>query len=376
MCSTSGNRSFPVNLSFTPDTDLYTSVKEVFSIEFQWTNRTTPPIFTNTQKGILDEGGIGKGNVSTIRWRGMNYTLQQAQISTPTHTGWMFDSAKAGKNKADLVLLFKTSSTTVSERYIFIVLPLLQETVLSVEPAYLRALSGQSITGTYSLLNCLPAVGSREYLYYTTCVEPSAKSALVLVFYQGCQVSKVTMDKIAAQLGVTVNWPGLSMPSEILLSPPIAITREAFRAAVRVSALGEAESRAPAQFEDRGTESYKCVPLDPDSSVVDNKLQINTSTGEVRKLKEILAERDGLRKAVGPKGIEPGQLETILAASLGILLGLFVIGGGIYLYFYFTTDPNVAWPSWTGQTMGVVLTAVIFTIVGILIGFFAIPAPQ
>jgi hypothetical protein len=373
MCSTSGNRSFPVNLSFTPDADLYTSVKEVFSIEFQWTNRTTPPVFTNSQKGILDEGGIGKGSVSTIRWRGLTYTLQQVQLSTPTHSGWIFDSVKRPKNKCDMILLFKTTSTTASERYIFIVIPILEERTLSLEPAYLRALSKQNVAGNFSLLNCLPAPGTREYVYYTTCLEPSVKNALVLFFYQGCPVSKTTLDKIAADLGVTVNWPGVSVPSDILLAAPISITRDAFRAAVRVSALGEAESKAPAQFEDRGTESYKCVPLDPDSSVIDNKLQINVSTGDVRPLKEILAERDALRNAVAPKGIEPGQLENVLAASLGILLGLLLIGGGIYLYFYLTTDPGVAWPAWTGQTTGVILTAVLFSTCGILIGRFALP---
>lgn len=374
MCSTSGNRSFPIDLSFTPDTALYTSVKDVFSIEFQWTNRTTPPIFTNTQTGVLDEGGTGRGSVSTIRWKGNTYSLLQAQIATPTHRNWILDSGKQAKNRADVVLLFKTATLAASERYIFIVLPLLEEATLSIEPAYLRALSGQSVTGQYSLLDCLPPVGTREYLYYTTCLEPSLKNGLVLVFYQGCPVSRATLNEIAGDLGVSQNWPGVRVPSEISLTAPISITRDAFRAAVRVSALGEQESKAPSQFEERGTESYKCVPLDPDSSVVDNKLQINVQSGEVRTLKQILQDRDGLRQAIGPKGISPGQLETILAIFLGILLAIFTVGGGIYAYFYFTTDPNVAWPSWTSGAVGIILTAAIFMLAGLLIGAFFITA--
>lgn len=346
-------------------------MKEIFSIEFQWTSRTTPPIFSNSQKGILDEGS-GKGSVSTIRWKGNTYSLLQAQISTPTHNNWMYDTTKKEKNTADLVLLFKTSSTISSERYIFIVVPILKETTLSVEPAYFRALSGQSITGQYSLVDCLPPVGSREYTYYTTCMEPSATNALVLYFYQGCQLSTTTLNAIAAELGVTQNWPALSVPSEILLSAPINITRDAFRAAVRVSSLGEAESKAPAQFEDRGTESYKCVPLDPDSSVQDNKLQINVASGDVRSLKTILAEREALRKDVGPKGLEPGQLETILAVFLAILLSLFVVGGGIYAYFYYTTDPT-GWPDWTSWTPGIILSGLLFALAGFLLGVFVKP---
>jgi hypothetical protein len=370
MCSTSGNRSFPVNLSFTPDKDLYASVKEVFSIEFQWTNRTTPPTFTNSQKGILDEGGIGKGSVSTIRWKGLSYSLQQVQVSTPTHSKWILSATKQGKYTADIVLLFKTSSAVASEKYIIIVIPLIKEETLSIEPAYLRALSGQSITGQYSLLDCLPPKGSREYIYYTTCLEPSASSALVLLFHEGCSVSNTTLRAIGDELGVLTNWPGLSMPSEISLRPPIDITRDAFRAAVRLSLLGEAESKAPAQYEDRATESYKCVPLDPDSAVIDNKLQINLSSGDVRSLKTILEERDAARNASGPKGIEPGQLETILAIFLGIMLAILVVGGGIYGYFWYTMDPTVRWPDWTSQSIGIVLTASLFMLSGFLLGFF------
>ncbi len=371
MCSPSGNVSFPLDLTFTPDSALYTSVKEIFSIEFQWSNRTTPPIFKNSQTGVLDEGDSAtRSNFSTIRWKGYSYSLAQVQLSTPTHTKWILDGAKKGKNKADMILLFKTKNLDAAERYIFVVIPLLEEALLSVEPAYLAALSGQSVAGQYSLLNCLPPKETREYVYYTTCLEPSLKSGLVLFFYQGCSVSKTTLDKIAEELGVTQNWPGVQVPSEIRLTTPIVITREAFRAAVRVSVLGEQESRAPSQFEKRGTDSYKCVPLNPDTAVVDNKIQIDVSTGDVRSLKSILEERQALREAVGPKGLEPGQLETILAIFLALMLGIFAVGGGIYAYFYFTMDPTVAWPSWTSQSVGVILTAMLFITAGFLLGYF------
>ena len=373
MCSTTkGNKSFPIQLGFTPTEELYTQVKDTFSIEIQWGKRAIPPAFRTASIGKLDEGETS--NTTTIRYRGVQYSLAQAQISRPTHNDWILSSVKKEKNIADLILLFKTRDSKAVEPYIFIVIPLLQETIYSSDPLYLQALSGQTITGTFSLEQCLPKVEEREYGIYTTCLNPSATSAVVLVFYQGRPVSQTTISGIRTKMSIQGLFPSVNVPSEIILDTPMSITQSAFVAAVRISILGTKESRGgSAKYREDDTNAYTCVPLDPDKDVENGKIYIDTDTGEVRPMKEILEERNKARKAGTAKALAPGELEKYIAIFVGILGSLLLVIGLIYLYFYVSgrlAQPG-GLPGWLAQAPTTTIAAVLFCFVGFLIGIFS-----
>lgn len=373
MCSTTkGNKSFPIQLGFTPTEELYTQVKDTFSIEIQWGKRAIPPSFRTAGIGKLDEGETS--NTTTIRYRGIQYSLVQAQISRPTHNDWILSSVKKEKNIADLVLFFKTQDSKAVEPYIFLVIPLLQETIYSSDPLYLQALSGQTINGTFSLDQCLPKSEERDYGIYTTCLNPSAKSAVVLVFYQGRPVSQTTLSGIRTKMAIQGLFPSISVPPEIMLDTPMSITQSAFSAAVRISNLGRQESRGgSAKFREDDTNAYTCVPLDPDKDVENGKIYVDTDTGEVRPMKEILEERNKARKAGTGKALAPGELEKYIAIFVGILGSLLLVIGLIYLYFYISgrmAEPGGI-PGWLAQAPTTSIAAVVFCFLGFLIGVFS-----
>lgn len=373
MCSTArGNKSFPIQLGFTPTAELYTQVKDTFSIEVQWGKRAIPPAFRTASVGRLDEGETS--NTTTIRYRGVQYSLIQAQISRPTHNDWLLSSVKKEKNLADIVLLFKTQSTNAVEPYIFLVMPLLQETIFSGDPLYLQALSGQTVNGPFSLDQCLPKIEERNYAIYTTCLNPSGSSAVVLVFYEGRPVSQTTFSGIRTKMSVQGLFPSITVPTEIMLDTPMSITQTAFSAAVRISNLGRQESRGgSAKFREDDTSAYTCVPLDPDKDVENGKIYIDTDTGDVRPMKEILEERNKARKAGTAKALAPGELEKYIAIFVGILGSLLLVIGLIYLYFYVSgrmAEPGGI-PGWLAQAPTTSIAAVVFCFLGFLIGIFS-----
>lgn len=374
MCSTTrGNRSFPLQLGFTPTEEVYSQVKDTFSIEIQWGKRTTPSAFRKNLQGILDEGtSTGTStNTTTIRYRGVSYTLVQAQLSRPTHNDWILSNVKKEKNIGDLVLLFRTNSSNVTEQYIFVVVPFLKESISSNDPLYLQALSGQSVNGTFSLDQCLPKPEERNYSIYTTCLNPSATSALVLVFYEGRILSETTVNAIGSKMNGQGIWPSVVVPQDITLDTPMSITQSAFLAAVRISTLGQQESKGgSAKFREDDTSAYTCVPLDPDKDVENGKIYVDTDTGEVRPMKELLAEREKARKQETTKGLAPGELEKYIAVFIGILASLLFIIGAIYIFFYFT-GPTGGLPFWLTQAPTVSIASVIFCFVGFMIGVFS-----
>jgi len=359
MCSTAGNKSFPISLGFTPTQDLYTSLTDPFPIQFNFGTRSTPPSFTNKPQGILDETTVS----STIRYSGVNYTLLSAQIAGATHKKWILDSTKQAKNTLDLILTFSTKNTSATNKYIFITVPLLTEAIYSSDPNYLQGLSGQKINGPFSIQDCISKTAS--YGVYSTCLDPKAYSALCIVFYEGCSVSATTLNAILT------TTPSVSAPADVTFAPtPILLTLDAFKVAVRISSLTTAQTTKPT--ETNTTESYKCVPLDPEASVVNGNITIDVTTGKVQPLNKILADRDAAKAALSKGGIDPGQLELYIAIFLGILVSIALIIACIYgvLWYRGTLGSIETWPEWIKEAPAVAFTAVLFSFAGFLSGIF------
>ena len=375
MCSTAGNKSFPISLGFTPTQTLYTSLTDPFPIQFNFGTRSTPPKFTNKPQGLLDETTVS----STIRYNGVNYTLLSAQITGATHTKWILDTTKQAKNRLDMILTFSTKSTSVTDKYIFITVPLLTEALYSSDPHYLQGLSGQVVNGPFSIQDCISKTA--PYAVYSTCLDPKAFSALCLVFYEGCSVSATTLNSIftldsvvKTELGVrpvNIMAPPLLSPIDVTFAPsPLLLTAEAFRVAVRISSLTTAQTTKPT--ETNPTNSYKCVPLDPEASVVKGNITIDVTTGKVQPLNKILEDRETAKAALSKGGIDPGQLELYIAIFLGILASIVILVGGIYGFLWYrgTLGSIDTWPEWIKEAPTVAITAVLFAFAGFLSGVF------
>lgn len=359
MCSTAGNKSFPISLGFTPTQELYTSLTDPFPIQFNFGTRSTAPAFTNRALGLVDETTVS----STIRYNGVNYTLLSTQITGTTHKRWILDTTKQGKNNLDLILTFSTKNTSAANKYIFITVPLLTETLYSSDPSYLRGLSGQTVNGPFSIENCIS--NTSPYAVYSTCLNPRAYSALCLVFYEGCSVSATTLNSILT------TTPSVIPPVDVTFAAtPLLLTAEAFRVAVRISSLTTAQTTQPT--ETNATESYKCVPLDPEASVVNGNITIDVTTGKVQPLNKILEDREAAKKELSKGALDPGQLELIYAIFLGILGSIGIIITLIYGFLWYrgTLGSIETWPEWIKEAPIVTVTAILFTFAGFLSGIF------
>jgi hypothetical protein len=363
----SGNTSFPVVAPSVIDQTLYDSVRDTVPVEFKFGPRANAPIFTNTAEARIDEGGPG----SYIRYNSLNYTVVQAQITKPQNKSWILSSVKAAKNVADLTITLQAPSATADPKYIFVSIPLLRETATVVDSIYIAGLAGQLVNGPFSLSQCIPSTA--DYASYTSCLEPKPFNAFCIVFYQGLSVNGGTLDAMATSAGNGGIWPSFKAPTDVTLTTTnLALTPNAFRSAVRINTIGAKQTKGAAATRVDNTSAYQCVPLDPDRDIANGKLTIDTSTGIPQPMTKLLGARDSARANAGGKPpLAPGEMETIIAAFLGIILSLAVIIGGVYAYFWYR-DGNLnimdSWPTWVREFPWLVFTAVLFCFAGFLIG--------
>jgi len=364
----SGNTSFPVIPPAAADKALYDSVRDTIGVEFNLGPRANAPIFVNTSEARIDEGsdtGI------YIRYNSLNYKIVQAQITKPLNKSWILSAATKNNNVADLTLTFQSSSSTADPKYIFMSVPILRETTTVIDPLYIAALAGQNVNGPFSLSQCIPSV--KDYATYTTCLEPAPFNALCILFYQGLSVNGGTLDAMARLAGNGGTWPSFKAPTDVTLISSIPpITPDAFRASVRINTVGAAQTTKMSATRTDNTSAYQCVPLDPDRDVANGKLIIDTSTGIPQPMTKLLGARESARKDVGGKPpLAPGEMETIIAAFLGIILSLGLVIGATYAYFWYrdgSLDILNSFPAWVRESPWLVFTAVLFCFAGFLIG--------
>jgi hypothetical protein len=360
-CPTSANYSFPIGLGFTPSASTYTAVTtNTFSIEFNWGPSVTPPIFKSASSCSVNQSG----SKSTLRYKGLNYTLIQTEVTAPTHNNWLIQPVKAN-NSADLILTFSTPDTTATAKYIFVVIPLAQiSSDPKTDPLYLRALANSSITGNFSLGDCLPS--TQSFAVYKTCMNPTQDTAICLLFYTSRTVSSTTLAALTRCNGAP------TLPVGLQSNTPLNMAQTAFNSTVQVSTLTLQEANPTQRIEN--TASYTCVPFDPDTQVKDGKIYIDTATGTIQKLNDITQARDVERKNTNKVGIiSPGQLELYISYAITALIGLLILYGIGYSVAYSNTPIN-AIPDWVKDTPVHVLIACLFTFIGFLVGLFTGPA--
>jgi len=365
-----GNTSFPINPPTASDKALYESVRDTVAVEFNLGPRANAPIFANTDEARIDEGGSG----IYIRYNSLNYKIVQTQITKPQNKKWILSKATAANNVADITMTFKSSSSTADPKYIFVSIPILSQLSTVIDPLYIAALAGQNVNGPFSLSQCIPSKG--DYASYTTCLEPAPFNAFCIVFYQGLLVNASTLDEMANLAGNNGTWPAFKAPNDVtIISSGYSLTPDAFRASVRINTVGAAQTTKMSATRTDDTSAYQCVPLDPDRDVANGKLIIDTSTGIPQPMTKLLGARDSARKDAGGKPpLAPGEMETIIATFLGIILSLALVIGGVYAYFWYrdgSLDILNTLPSWVREFPWLVFTAVIFCFSGFLIGTLA-----
>jgi hypothetical protein len=332
-CPAGAITSFPLGISIIPSQSQYDAVKDtaLAGMTIQWNTQTTAPTFSNTNStgGILNEG-----DSTTLRYKGVKYPLTRAQICAQTHSGWILPVG--GSNKEDLILIFTNDSDTLTISNIMIIVPIIRSNQ-ATDPAYMRGLADNTLTGSFSLKDCVP---SDNFLNYSSCLDgysPTAKASNVSVFVSigGLSVSDSLMNSIITKSGFGTVFPTIQAPfmSSFRGSKTIGVGDNSLEKYVTTTSNLFAD---PSTFSARtdSTDKYKCVPLNPDADVVNGAIQVDTDSGEL--LSKVLSARNDAKAAdVAPDAIDPGRLEEIIGIVVGVIMGAIFLSIGGYLFYRF-----------------------------------------
>jgi len=332
-------------MSLTATESLYDTVSEPLTMDLQWSSRATPPIFmTPANQGITDEVGAGNTNLSTLRYNNNTYTIAAVQIIKASHTAWILPITNQALNTEDIVMTFRTNSDTTSYKYIVFVVPILRTGTFV--PSYLGGIANPTGNGSYSLESCMPSNNHSLFAYYATCLKGTAdftstQNMYVFVATEGLKVASGTMSGVQNALGASANSFGSWNPPFInrLTSNPTSInTLDKFTTSVlstnQLLNFNDFKKLYPnidQNVRTDSTEAYKCVPLDPDTTIADGKLQVDLKSGNPLTLTSVLADRTATQAAAGVKSsMEPGRLSKYLGTALGAILASILFATIIY----------------------------------------------
>jgi hypothetical protein len=377
-CSDTGLKNFPIQTSVSVTDGLNQSIEEQFMIDVQWELRGNAPSFYPNSP-LIDEGS-GTTQTSTVRLSGMTYTLRTLQLCKPLHTSFLSESLKS-KVRGELVASFSASSGTDTV-YCLLCIPLVEGLGA---PVYLEALRLDKLSG--EPITCDSLIPSnRKFLSYTTCLHKTRENktvsttARVLVFNEGLsypadriqQLLQKSMGARATEFGNFQVFDSILMTT----SQPFLISSEIdYKNFLRYGTLpkpfSRSQSQTPGQRVD-SVSSYKCVPLNPDQTVKNNSIIIDTDTGTP--LSQVLAEKEQDSSIEQKGSITPGTIERMMAVVFGTLAGIFILAVLAYILSLITSeDSSVSFP-WLVErfqtVLPIVFVSTIVGIIGFLIGFF------
>jgi hypothetical protein len=333
-CPTGAITSFPLQLAISATDALYEGVSEPVTIDFQWASRATPPMFISPQQNaVTDEIAAGNSNLTTLRYMNKSYTIAAVQIIQASHTAWILPASAQTNNKEDIAITFSSGDSANSYAYLTFIIPILRSSVGS--PSYLQGLSNPSANGPFSIQSCFPTSERANFAYYATCLAGYSKLAntqnsYIFVNTNGIQVSSTLMTKILEITGRTGSFAQFSPPYISRLTN----TRKSIRSITEFSSYvlttnqllnyTEFVKQNPTlktNVRQDNTDAYQCVPIDPDASVVDGKINVDLSTGQV--LTEVLTKRNAVLTANNVKpSMDPGRLEKYMGTAIGIVLSI------------------------------------------------------
>ena len=383
-CPATGIRDFPIQNNVTVTETLNESIYEEPSIEVQWAKRGTVPAFH--AQNFFNEGIYNSGGQSTsLRFRGTSYTLQFVKLCKALHSGFL--SAELKPLAIGEIVMGFVSPTALTEKYLFMSIPILNKSHSSL-PAYFESIRQDKLPGRpIGLDELLPF--AKQYTSYTTCLQQvtsgnsKAVQATVLIFRKGLLYPKGFLDEIVMKINIpgpngrivhSILPPDLgSLPDGLMAKTNttsfLITTDTEYKSYLRSSELLESSKSTPGGRRVDSTDSYKCVPLNPDETVKNNRLVIDTDKGVP--LSQVLKEK---RDEQGEAKITPGMVERMIAILLGTAAGIFILSVLAYLFSRVTSDTSE--PQWvwltiqTRNLLPMIFVSMVVGVIGFLIGFF------
>lgn len=333
-CPTEAITSFPLQMAITATDRKYEMVSEPVTIDFQWSSRSTPPMFISPkQNAITDEVQAGNSNLTTLRFMNTKYTIASVQIIQASHTAWILPATSQANNTEDIAITFSSSDSSVSYAYLTFIIPILRGSAAT--PNYLLGLSNPNTNGPFSVQSCFPTDTRTRFAYYATCLAgysslANTQTSYIFVCIDGLQVSSALMTTILGLTGRTGSFAQFS--------PPYISRLTNIRTAIRNDAEFSSKVLSTNQLlnytdfarknpilaegvRKDNTDAYKCVTIDPDAAVVDGKISVDINSGEV--LTEVLTKRNAILNANNVKtSMNPGRLEKYMGTAIGIVLSI------------------------------------------------------
>ena len=350
VCSSFALQSFPVKTLVHPTLDLYFSVLEPLSFEFQWNTRTTPPTFLSSQNGQLSED-----KKSSVRYNGTTYTLESVQLTDPTHKGWILPSSAQQNNYEDIILTFSYNTLEgTSGNYLVFVIPIIRTFLNVNESTYLTSIGTTGFTGATSIKSLIPSDPTSLFAYYSTCVAGNglgvpSQNILNVVSVNGLPMVDVSMariKKVFTNMSLNTTYGGYVPPISIkysnlstTLSTPADFTQHinTTQDILHPPTAGQGPIQGPIQDT---TDAYKCVPFDPDSQIIDGKITINPNSGTI--LTNVQAERQALidaGKETPP--INTGKYAKYMSTTLALVFSLIFVLILVYVFVGSAVGPHI-----------------------------------
>jgi hypothetical protein len=357
--------SFPLDLTAVPSDTLYDAVDEPITMNFQWAAKSISPHFISAG-GLIDEGdGSGAANISTLQFHNTTYNIYSVQITAATHNNWIIPVTLKGQNSEDLIITFYNSNTTLPYNYIIIVLPIIRNGTAATDPMYLQGLSNSQAQGTFNLSSCLPSSKS-QFAYYATCLDgyteyEHPENIYVFVAVKGISVSASLMSTLQKLMPGGQTFPPVSLPflrhfaRQITSIGNNEFTKYILSTRHLLDYAGISSIYKDLTINERTdpTSAYKCVPLDPDTDVVNGQIQVDLESSQL--LSDVLAERDSVRAASSPIQLTPAgktRLQTYIGSALGICCAVLIFSILLYFAVTFVSSGQEIPPGGTAASVG------------------------
>jgi hypothetical protein len=370
-CPATGIKDFPIQNNVTITQTLNESIFEPSTLDVQWAKRGTVPAF---QENYLTEGIYSSGEqTTTLRLKGNSYTLKIVKLADPQHRTLLPDADKP-LCLGEIVMIFE-SATALTEKFVFLCIPILNKVSSTLSP-YLESIRLDRLPGRpISLSDLLP--NSKKYVSYATCLhqvtsgKTNPAQAAVLVFTGGLLYPQAQFNDVVKKMKVELQLGSLfdGLMPKTNASPFLIATQTDYKNYLRYSELLASTGTSIGGQRIDSTDSYKCVPLNPDETVKNNRLIIDTDKGIP--LSQVLKEK---KDEQGEAKITPGMVERMIAVVLGTAAGIFILS--IVAYFFSLVTSENADPAWpwllerTRDLIPMIFVSMVVGIIGFLIGFF------
>lgn len=393
--------SFPIALEgITPTVDLYNSIKNPLNFDITWGSSAVLPEFSLASVNFA-EVYHPSFNTTSLSYLGNNYVLQSIQFTQPTHKSWLAlvnTMASPLNNKEDVILTFMTDDqpggqSNKAPQFIILVSPIIRIGSAIRSSAFLNSLANQVATpiGPDSLF---PNVAGNQFAYYTTCsiglnTDTDFNNSLVVVNVQGLLVwdyIMITILKLYNKTPTTAAFPVYVPPAyglfEVAATPITTLVDFKNLVSVTIQYTSTAAPRLP-PVQQVATDSYKCVPLNPDTDVSGGAIKVDASTGDV--LSNTLSDRQATINAYNTTGVSSIPY-NVFEQYTRIFLIVMISVIGVWLVIYSVLSLTVGPESTGGGASRIkmaftgllkvpiyVVVAFFCTFIGIMVGIFVKP---